>query len=84
MCCVVVCTCVVYVRVRVRFARVASCRFNVSSMEAKSFGWMYVDWMPSASSCVVRVTASRAALIVSGSLPLRIVTDVGKIVSVTV
>ena len=34
VCCVVVCTCVVYVRMRVCFARVASCRSLVSSMSA--------------------------------------------------
>ena len=69
---------------RVRFVCVASCRFHVSSMSARSFGWMYVDRMLSASSRVVRVTASRVALIVPGSSSLRIVTVVGVMVSVTV
>ena len=45
---------------------------------------MYVDRVLPASSRVVRVTASRAASIVSWLLSLRIVTDVGKMVSVTV
>ena len=82
MYCVVVCSCVGYVRVR--FVRVVSYRFLVASMSSIPLGRMYVDRMLPASSRVVRVTASRVALIVSGLSSLRIVTVVGMMVSATV